>query len=327
MDSLLIDVLDPGQLPLYRFEQWCERYYVWQYPYWNICDRSRNGVLVSTEIDEPLTTLVDDLPRRLATIRPGYSINHQDTDLILVPDSIEAPGTLIVSIRCSSAWDNFDGWLDSDHGGRIRDRHGVLVLCGIAFCPGLQEGIPLNGLDPVRIIEQVCMRLAGKEFDPNIPDIVPYPREARQVTPEDRVRVDALIRDIDECWKRGEEERRQAQERALAILCEHLDEQQISEFDAHQQFCVQGGDGFTYLITNKSCHNVFRIEDGVKTVEYCLVTESKLPDPDQMLAQKLLLEADPEMFHKKTNAWILDEGKRESVQFLDPTTFELRNRR
>lgn len=36
---------------------------------------------------------------------------------------------------------------------------------------------------------------------------------------------------------------------------------------------------------------------------------------DQMLAQKLLLQANPEMFHKITNTWVLTEdGKRVFVE-------------
>lgn len=59
---------------------------------------------------------------------------------------------------------------------------------------------------------------------------------------------------------------------------------------------------------------MFRIEDGKKTFEYCIVTRGFLPVCDQMLAQNLLLQASPEMFHRITNTWYLsEEGKREMV--------------
>jgi hypothetical protein len=45
-----------------------------------------------------------------------------------------------------------------------------------------------------------------------------------------------------------------------------------------------------------------------------IITRGFLPVYDQMLAQKLLLQANPEMFHRVTNTWDLaEDGTREMV--------------
>ena len=117
----------------------------------------------------------------------------------------------------------------------------------------------------------------------------------------------------------------EADVKARAILWEHLDDRQRAEMAERKQFHVRGRDGFTYLIVDKGIHNVFRVNAEAKPiVEYCIVTETSVPHCDQMLTQKLRLEADPATFHKWTNAWELSEKDGKKVRrFLDPETFEV----
>lgn len=100
-------------------------------------------------------------------------------------------------------------------------------------------------------------------------------------------------------YKRWQEE---AHKKALALLCRWLSPEQRAEMEAHGHFHVQGGDGHLYLVQNGFGHNVFRIEDGQRTVRYCLVSkDARIPVYDLMLIQKLLLELDPETFLKTAN--------------------------
>jgi hypothetical protein len=64
-------------------------------------------------------------------------------------------------------------------------------------------------------------------------------------------------------------------------------------------FTLQGRDGRTYRITEGSTANVQLIENGLATHSFCVVDKDRrLPVYDLMLAQKLLLESNPEGFHK-----------------------------
>jgi hypothetical protein len=241
---------------------------------------------INLDIDEPLTLLVDTLPSRLESLRQTRSV---------VRDSLDAGGTLILVVRSSCRWDNFDGFLDSD-GGQVLDRHGVLFNGGLVFAEGIHLGIDLDDQDPIRIIEHSCLSFAGKEYDRTIPGLV------------------TSLTHINEERQKAEERRTQVQARARTILLAHLNNEQKEEFKANRYFHVRGADGFLYRIIDKFQHNVFRVEDGRDTFEYCIVTKDHVPIHDQMLTQALLLMANPSMFHEITNTWALTEDGRRVFQ-------------
>ena len=251
------------------------------------------------DLDEPLTLLVDSLPERLRAPWLGRLVTGDDGETLnwehTMQGLLEADGTLLLILRTAAAWDNFDGFLDSDN-GQIVNRHGVLVTGGLAFIERIHREIDLHGIDPIRHIEQTCLALAGKEYDRSTPELAEYVAHIAEERAE-RVKYYKLV-----------------ESKARALLEAHLTPDQLEEFKATDEFHIQGADGYEYLLTNKFQHNVFRIEGGRRTVEYCIVTREYLPNYDQMLAQKLLLQANPEMFHKITNTWALTEdGKREMV--------------
>jgi hypothetical protein len=265
-------------------------------------------------------------------------------------------GTLVLVLRSCIPWSDFDGFLDSNR-SQIVDRHGVLIIGGLAFVEGIHEGIDIGDSDPTYRIEQMCLAFARKDYDHSVFDLDSHladraqqkarKEELRQKINEialpilgehlDEYQVGAFVTGVmvsikgpiedlsayvlDKATKAVERElaRKRAAEKARAILREHLDEAQVAEFDATGEFHVQGADGYIYLITNQVQHNVFRIEDGRRTREYCVVTKAYVPTHDQMLAQMLLLQCNPEMFHSIANTWhITEENKRVFQPRADP---------
>lgn len=157
------------------------------------------------------------------------------------------------------------------------------VLAGLAFVPGVAWGTPLHGADPVSAIVEACQEV---------------PAELREGMSE-------ALRDAVQLRLTRREDEREARERAERLLLECLTPYQRHEWRQYGEFHVTGADGYTYVIRPGQGHNVFRVEDGVRTVEYCLVTRDFTPVADLMLAQKLLLEKDPEAFFEAANSWRL----------------------
>jgi hypothetical protein len=261
---LHIHVLDLGELPIYELE--AEHYYQWGRAsnfanggVWNIRPLTVNHrAIISLELDEPLTDLVAQLSDRLRAF-------SQPLD-----------GTLILTIRAVYELD-----------------HGIWIDGGLAFVERAYMGIDLEGQDPSYLIEQLCLLLAGKDYDRST-----FGLEAWRIRLEDEKRERKAKRDSVEA-------------KARAILMAHLDETQVSEFESSGSFHVLGVDGYTYLITSKEQHNVFRIEGGRRTSEYCIVMKDFVPLQDQMLTQMLLLMTTPTMFHQIANTWeIREDGTR-----------------
>ena len=87
-----------------------------------------------------------------------------------------------------------------------------------------------------------------------------------------------------------------AQKKARALLLKNLDATQAKSFNDKGEFEVKSANGFVYRITTARSFNVLA-PDGRK---YCGQL-ADTPVEDQMLAQKLLLEHDPEKFFKNAN--------------------------
>lgn len=239
-------------------------------PTWNVRAIRSSRVFLNCDLDEPLTLLVDELLARLA----------------LLPEGDRTNDTLVLVLRSVTRWDNFDGILDSA-GGQVNDRHGVLILGGLSYAENCQAGADIGNESPVRFIEQTCLALAKREHDPEVARI--YLELIEKKKKEDKRKADAIKR------------------RSRKILMSLLDETQQAEFKKKKSFHVLGKDGFIYLVTGQYQHNVFRVEDGRRTFEYCIITKGYVPLYDQMLSQKLLLESNPQMFLDISNVWLLTE--------------------
>lgn len=116
-------------------------------------------------------------------------------------------------------------------------------------------------------------------------------------------------------WNEERAQERASSERALTLLKRHLNEAQLQELEAFKGFHVVGADGRTYRIHHAAHGNVFSIEGGVPTVNYCIVAvnEVQIPIYDLMLAQKVLLESAPDSFFTTANAKDVPEDVREEM--------------
>lgn len=99
--------------------------------------------------------------------------------------------------------------------------------------------------------------------------------------------------------------KREATAKALHLLKRTLSAVQSEELAAQGYFHVSTKDGGTYRLYLSAGHNVEKIQDGKPVKRFCLVTKVAVPTPDKVLAQKLLLEGDPETFLKTANAYAL----------------------
>lgn len=93
--------------------------------------------------------------------------------------------------------------------------------------------------------------------------------------------------------------RSQASElRARRLLCRMLDVDQKRELQQHGCFTVKVSGRGLFCILPRSTFNVLSLETGAA---YCCNIEAFVPISDLMLAQKLLLENDPEHFFSVAN--------------------------
>lgn len=175
--------------------------------------------------------------------------------------------------------------------GLMPEDFSVFVIIGLAYVLNSAVGTPLGEADLAQTILRVLRRDRGCQAS--------LDALAGQDLP-------AISGDIDEIKAKEYE----AIKRSLDLLREFLNEDQKVELTASGRFHVRGLDGHLYLIKMGHGHNVFRIEQGVPTMEYCLVAQGRVPVYDLMLTQKLLLETDPEKFFDTANIWSLRGGER-----------------
>lgn len=124
--------------------------------------------------------------------------------------------------------------------------------------------------------------------------------QPRELTDEEKA-VQAKARAEYEVRMRAEEELQKiATGKAEALLRRTLSKEQILELDEKGHFHVWSKDGLKYRIGRGKSHNVKRVDPltGEEKQSYCIYPKVSVPVPDIMLAQKLLLEADPESFLK-----------------------------
>lgn len=90
------------------------------------------------------------------------------------------------------------------------------------------------------------------------------------------------------------------EKKAKALLHRYLRRDQRTELRAAKSFTVAGQDGRTYRIKEGTCQNVYLVEDGVETTQFCIIPEdSRIPTYDLMLAQKVMIECDLALFLEK----------------------------
>ncbi len=91
---------------------------------------------------------------------------------------------------------------------------------------------------------------------------------------------------------------RTSETRARRLLTRLLSEGQLRELEKHGCFTVQVPGRGKFCILPRSTFNVIHLQTGNL---YCCTTEAFVPLSDLMLAQKLLLENDPDRFFAAAN--------------------------
>lgn len=123
-------------------------------------------------------------------------------------------------------------------------------------------------------------------------------------TTQPTVQEGRLLRAQQRAWRRQEVARaREADEargRAETLLQAHLSPAQAESLTTHGWFEVTVA-GVTYRIKRGHAGNVVRVDVGREVERYCIHPAEFVPDADAMLAQKLLLEADPAEFRRIAN--------------------------
>lgn len=91
---------------------------------------------------------------------------------------------------------------------------------------------------------------------------------------------------------------RASETRARRLLCRMLSASQLQELETYGYFAVEVRGRGRFCILPRTAFNVFHPRTGNL---YCCNTESFVPLSDLMLAQKLLLENDPDRFFAVAN--------------------------
>ena len=133
----------------------------------------------------------------------------------------------------------------------------------------------------------------------------------RERTKEQKAAARRREREYQTEQQRRAKARKCASSRAHKILGENLDRSQRRCLAKLGYFDIQVH-GRTFRIhNNKYIHNVFELDAQGKPVrEFCAHTSHACPQSDHALAQKLLLENDPEEFFRIANIWDIQGNRR-----------------
>jgi len=107
-------------------------------------------------------------------------------------------------------------------------------------------------------------------------------------------------RQLEASQRAAQEQRETAEAKARELLLDHLSPAQRANFEAHRLFIVEGKKANYQLGYNAAPRRIDRAT-GKHTHTYCIHC-SGVPKDDELLAFKLLLEADEELFLKTANA-------------------------
>lgn len=135
---------------------------------------------------------------------------------------------------------------------------------------------------------------------------------ARAETEEARVERLRLAEESAARWKAKAEEEKKAREaaeaRAEALLVENLSEEQRADYRKHRHFVVHGRRA-RYRIRYGRSGNIDVVgRDGKIVHRLCAHPLETVPNPDTMLAQKLMLEHDEDGFERLANRHHIYDG-------------------
>lgn len=158
----------------------------------------------------------------------------------------------------------------------------TLVVAGLALVPegAFGEGLHVTGTNEALEVSRQWLRnpqgMANNDMHPAIQEAFRRQMEHREAVSNAIARANTLLRSC-------------------------LTTEQVAELDAYGRFHVRVGN-HTYRIGERHSYNVSLLdEDGRPHTDYCVVSREFVPKPDQILAQKLLLETDPDTFFRIAN--------------------------
>lgn len=101
----------------------------------------------------------------------------------------------------------------------------------------------------------------------------------------------------------AEKERNRARKKAKVLLKRCVSDEQWREFVKKKSFHTLGSDGRTYRVEHQIGGNVTLVVDGQDSKRYCLVPKGHewIPEPDVMLAVKLMIETNARSFVHRAN--------------------------
>lgn len=105
-------------------------------------------------------------------------------------------------------------------------------------------------------------------------------------------------------WREREDKRRaSARRKARRLLRQSVSPEVWSEFRRKKEFHITGSDGRVYRISHQIGSNVTLVVNGLDVARYCLVPKGHewIPEPDMMLAVKLMLETNARGFLRRAN--------------------------
>jgi hypothetical protein len=158
----------------------------------------------------------------------------------------------------------------------------TLVVAGLALVPegAFGEGLAVTGTNEALDVTRQWLRnphgMANNDMHPAIQEAFRRQMEHREAVSNAIARANTLLRSC-------------------------LSPEQVAELDLLGRFHVRVGNN-TYRIGERHSYNVSLLdEDGRPHTDYCVVSREFVPKPDQILAQKLLLETDPDTFFRIAN--------------------------
>jgi len=102
--------------------------------------------------------------------------------------------------------------------------------------------------------------------------------------------------------------RAMAAERAVDLLFQFLNAEQQAEYRAHRRFTVRR-DRKRYVISHGITHNIHQVDESGRVTHNICGYVPGVPEADNMLMQKLLIEENDEAFLKRANVFVSNGGR------------------
>jgi hypothetical protein len=126
--------------------------------------------------------------------------------------------------------------------------------------------------------------------------------EARRDDPAEMERRRQASEAAAERRREAEARKKEAEERARELLLSVLDDENKERYEKSSHIIVKGRSGKSYKIKCGRVHNIYELDQhGREVMQYCVHVINPVPNHDNVLAQKLLIETDEDHFQRLAN--------------------------